>query len=48
MYNEQHKLIRLRKELLEKEKEMVDFFRVAANPTVSKINTTDIISILDM
>ena len=39
MYNEEHKLIRLRNELLQKEKEMVDFFRVAANPTVSKSNT---------
>jgi len=48
MYNEQHKLIRLRNELLEKEKELVDFFRVAANPTVSKSNTVIFIYILNM
>lgn len=48
MYNEEHKLIRLRSELREKEKEMVNFFRVAANPTVSKSNIMIFISIYNV
>ena len=48
MYNEEHKLIRLRNELLEKEKDMVNFFRVAANPTVSKSNVMIFIHIYNM
>lgn len=48
MHNEQHKLSRLGNELLEKERELVNFFRVAANPTVSKSNLMTFICIYNL